>query len=141
MFDRFLMSKATITRLFLIAVALVVAGAVIGAFTIVTALASGAVTFGGPQFVSFDLATVAWSIAALVVGSLLGGAGTAVAIAAWAGALVNTYRLADKTWFYALLGSGLVSLGWVAMIGYVFAGPDGSRAPAARQPVGQPARS
>jgi hypothetical protein len=46
------------------------------------------------------------------------------AIAAWVGALFNTARLEDKTWFAALLVLGLVSLGWVAMTAYVLAGPD-----------------
>jgi hypothetical protein len=124
MFDKFEMSKPAITRLFGLAVALVVAGVVTGTVSVIAALANGAVTFGGPQFVTINVGPVAWTIAALVAASLCGAVGTIAAIAAWAGALLNTYRLEDKSWFIALLGSGLVSLGWVAMFAYVFAGPD-----------------
>ena len=42
----------------------------------------------------------------------------------WGGALLNTSHLEDKSWFIALLGLGLVSLGWVAMIAYILKGPD-----------------
>ena len=124
MFENFEMSKTTITRLFGIAVALVVAGVVIGIVAVIAAIANGAVAFGGPQFVTIDVEPLAWTIAMLVAASLSGAVGAIAAIAAWAGALLNTYRLEDKTWFYALLASGLVSLGWVAMFAYVFAGPD-----------------
>jgi hypothetical protein len=50
----------------------------------------------------------------------------AAIIASWVGALLNTSRLDDKTWFVVLLVLGLVSAGWVAMIAYVLAGPDGT---------------
>lgn len=54
-------------------------------------------------------------------------AGCAIAaLASWIGALLNTYRLDDKTWFVALLVLGVFSLGWVAMVAYVVAGPDGT---------------
>ncbi len=132
MFERMQMSKSTITRLFGVAVVLVMAGAVTGTAAVIAAVANGAITIGGSQLVSFDAGAIAGAIVGLVVASLLGGAGSIAAIAAWAGALMNTYRLADKTWFYALLGSGLVSLGWVALIAYVFRGPDSAAPVAAR---------
>jgi hypothetical protein len=53
----------------------------------------------------------AWAIAALLVASLVLAAGTLAAIASWVGALLNTSRLDDKTWFVVLLVLGLVSLG------------------------------
>jgi hypothetical protein len=118
------MSKTTITRLFVAAVGAVIAGIVVGIAATVAGLANGAVVLGGPQFASLNGDVLAWTIAARVIGSLVIGAGIAAAIAAWVGALLNTYRLEDKSWFAALLFLGLVSLGWVAMIAYVFAGPD-----------------
>jgi hypothetical protein len=56
---------------------------------------------------------------------------------AWIGALINTAQLPDKAWFVLLLVLGLLSFGFIAMVAYVIAGPDG--APAPRQipePVG-----
>ena len=118
------MSKITITRLFEAAIAAVVAGIVIGIAAVLAGLANGAVLLGGPQVVALNSGALAWTIGALVVASLVIVTGTVAAVASWIGALFNTSRLDDKTWFAALLLLGLVSLGWVAMIAYVFAGPD-----------------
>ncbi len=123
-FARFTMSKQAISRLFELAVALVVAGAISGAAVWIWALANGAIALGGPQYVTFNPATVGGAIVGLSLASLITAAGTLAAVAAWGGALLNTSRLEDKSWFIALLGLGLVSLGWVAMIAYVLRGPD-----------------
>ena len=40
---------------------------------------------------------------------------------------INTAELEDKTWFVVLLVLGLFSFGFVAMLAYVIAGPDGVR--------------
>ena len=118
------MSKTTITRLFEPAIAAVVAGIVIAIVTVVVGLANGAVALGGSQPVTLNGGTVAWTIGAFVLSSLVITAGTLAAITAWVGALLNTSRLEDKTWFVVLLVLGLFSLGWLAMIAYVFTGPD-----------------
>ena len=123
-FERFSMSKPAISRLFKVAVALVVTGAVSGTAVWIWALANGAIALGGPQFVTFNPATVGGAIVALSLASLITGAGSVAAVIAWGGALLNTSRLEDKSWFIALLGLGLVSLGWVAMIAYILKGPD-----------------
>ena len=123
-------SKSTITRVFLVAVALVVAGAAGSIGVVMWALADGAVAFGGPQVVTVDTGLFAGAIAGLIGASLLAGAGTVAAVVAWAGALLNTARLPDKTWFTSLLVLGLASLGWVALIAYVRYGPDSTRSPA-----------
>jgi hypothetical protein len=72
--------------------------------------------------------------------AVVAGGGLA-AIASWVGALLNTAQLDDKTWFVVLLVLGLFSFGWLGMIAYVFAGPDGSRrtgvgAPGVAAPLG-----
>jgi hypothetical protein len=118
------MSKSSITRLFAGAIAAVVVGFTIGIAGVAAALANGAVVIRGSEVVTLNGGPFAWAIAALIVASLVLAAGTLAAIASWAGALLNTYRLDDKAWFVVLLVTGLVSLGWVAMIAYVFAGPD-----------------
>jgi NO-binding membrane sensor protein with MHYT domain len=55
---------------------------------------------------------------------LLIAGGTVAGVATWIGALFNTARLDDKTWFILLLILGICSFGFVAMIAYVVAGPD-----------------
>jgi hypothetical protein len=124
MFEKFEMSKARISLLFKIAVAFVVAGAVSGAAVLIAALANGAIAFGGPHIVTINPGPIAEAIVGLSIASVLTGVGTCVAIASWVGALVNTWRLEDKTWFVALLVLGLASLSWVAVIAYVLRGPD-----------------
>ena len=71
----------------------------------------------------FGLALIA---ALAVIGGLIGG------LVSWIGALLNTSRSEDKTWFSVLLVLGLVSFGLVAMIAYVIAGPDGTEQSSAR---------
>ncbi len=129
--QKFSMSKSAITRLFKVAIAFVVAGSVSGTAVAIWAIANGAITVGGSPFVSFDPATVAGALVGLVIASLLTGLGTIAAIVSWVGALANTARLENKTWFTTLLVSGLVSFGWVAMIAYILRGPDSSTATAA----------
>jgi hypothetical protein len=124
------MSKTTVTRLFGAAIALVVAGLAVGIVGVVVALANGAVAFGGSQIVTVEGGPFAGAVAALIVASLITAAGGVAAIASWLGALRNTWRLDDKTWFTTLLVLGVVSLGWVAMIAYLLKGPD-STAPGA----------
>jgi hypothetical protein len=121
-----MMSKSSITRLFAAAIAAVVLGLTIGIVGVVAALANGAVVIRGSEVVTLNGGPFAWAIAALIVASLVLAAGTLAAIASWVGALLNTSRLDDKTWFVLLLVTGLVSLGWVAMVAYIFAGPDSS---------------
>jgi len=54
-------------------------------------------------------------------------AGPLAQFIAWIGAVLNTSRLDDKTWFIVLLVLGLFSFGFIAMLVYLFAGPDGTR--------------
>ena len=130
MFDSIQVAKSTITRLFAVSAVLVAAGAVIGTVAVIAALANGAVRIGGDPFISLDPGQVAGAVAWLVVASIVAAIGSIGAMAAWAGALLNTSRLEDKTWFTAILGLGLVSFGWIAMFVYVLKGPDSTKAAA-----------
>ena len=123
------MSKPLVTKLFLGAVVAVVIGVIVvlGAFG--AALAGGAISIGGPSVVSVNGAALAGTLLWFIVGGVLVGAGELAAIAAWIGALLNTSQLDDKAWFLALLVLGAFSFGWVAMVAYVFAGPDSTTAP------------
>jgi hypothetical protein len=123
------MSKALVTKLFLGAVLAVVIGIIVVLGAFVAALAGGAVSIGGPSVVTVNGAALAGTVIWFIVGGVLIAAGELAAIGAWIGALLNTSQLDDKTWFLALLVLGVFSLGWIAMLAYVFAGPDSSRAP------------
>ena len=80
--------------------------------------------------------SIRWRVVVLQVGligilAMIGGG--FAQLVSWVGAVLNTARLEDKTWFVVLLLLGLVSFGFVAMIAYVIAGPDGTvRAPQRR---------
>jgi hypothetical protein len=71
-----------------------------------------------------------WMVGLITVGGLVFLAGGIAQLVAWIGALVNTYALADRTWFIVLLiagAAGLVGLaiaGFVAMAVYLLTGPD-----------------
>jgi|SRR5690242_18706932 hypothetical protein len=85
-----------------------------------------------------------WSMVALIsLGALVTLAGGIAQFVAWIGALVNTYALAERTWFIVLLLAGAAGLfglaiaGFVAMIVYLLIGPD-SKAPAAARTLAVP---
>ena len=71
------------------------------------------------------------TVVGIVFGCLLAAIGGLVQLVAWIAAMINTFQLEDKTWFAVLLAGGLVGLvvgvvGFVAMVAYVIAGPDGT---------------
>ena len=68
-----------------------------------------------------------WAMIVLaMVGTLAMIGGAIGQFVAWIGAVLNTARLEDKTWFVVLLLLGLFSFGFIAMLIYVIAGPDGT---------------
>ncbi|HET7182513.1 MAG TPA: hypothetical protein VFI15_09810 [Candidatus Limnocylindrales bacterium] len=121
------MTKPTITRMFIGSVAAFVAAIVLGIFACTWAFANGVFQLDGHDVVGLNSSPTTWwmigllLVAGLVVlGSVIGG------LVSWIGALLNTARLEDKTWFILLLVLGLLSFGFVAMVLYVIAGPDGT---------------
>jgi hypothetical protein len=71
------------------------------------------------------------TVAIIVIGGLIALVGSIVQLAAWVGALFNTYLVPSKGWFLVVLLGGLLSfflapLGFAAMLAYVVAGPDGT---------------
>ena len=121
------MSKATITRLFFGAILALAVGVVLALVTVVAALANGAVHIGGPDVVHIDGAAIAGALPWLLLAGLVFLGGEIAAVVSWIGALLNSWQLEDRTWFVLLLVLGVFSLGWVAMIAYVVAGPDSTR--------------
>jgi hypothetical protein len=136
MFAKFQMSKKTVTRLFVGAIVAAGAGLILGIAALWAALASDAIDLGGSHYIDVNGGSGAWTALGLViVGSLAILAGTVAALVSWIGAVLNTWRLEDKMWFGALLASGLLGLGVVAMIAYVVAGPDGTKGSVARRGI------
>ncbi len=121
------MSKTTVTRLFVGGVVTVVAGIVLAFAAVVAALAGGGIVIGGAAVVEVHGGPFAWALVGLVIALVAITGGAIAGLVSWIGALLNTAQIEDKTWFVLLLVLGLLSFGWVAMIAYVLAGPDGTR--------------
>jgi hypothetical protein len=114
------MSKRTITWLFVGAIVAVTAG-----LGLVLAAVWAAVS-----------SNVVLTVTLVVVGSLAMLAGAVAAVVSWVGALLNTAKLEDKTWFVSLVVLTLFGLAVVAMVAYVLAGPDGTRRGSAPAGIG-----
>ena len=127
------MSKGTVTSLFEGSVIAVVAGVVLAFAAVWFAYANGAFVMSGPDVTGLHATPVAWAMVGLAIVAALAMMGGFIGgLVSWIGALLNTSQLEDKTWFVVLLVLGLLSFGLVAMIAYVIAGPDGSKATAGR---------
>ena len=127
------MTKPIITKLFVGGIVAVIAGIVVATAAVLWAFASGGFVLNGPDVVGINGSAFSWGIIGIIVASgfvILGGA--IAGLVAWIGALLNTAQLPDKTWFVLLLVLGLLSFGFIAMIAYVIAGPDGTRPTADR---------
>jgi hypothetical protein len=124
------MTKSMVNKIFIGSLMTIVAGVFVVAVGFLLALSTGTLVMEGPDVTGFALsstAPAAFSLAFVgVLGILAGGIGQFVA---WIGALMNTSRLTDKTWFVVLLVLGLLSFGFIPMLIYVLAGPDGTAPP------------
>jgi hypothetical protein len=121
------MTKSTVTKVFIGSLIAIVGGVVAMALGLLVALATGTFEMTGPDVTGVELSASAPVVIVLgvigVIAIVGGGIGQFVA---WIGALVNTANLADKTWFVVLLVLGLFSFGFIGMVVYILAGPDGS---------------
>lgn len=132
------MSKPAITRLFIGSIVAVVAAIVLGIFACIWAYANGVFQIEGNDVIGINGGTAAWTTLAVIVVAGLAVVGGAIGgLVAWIGALLNTARVEDKTWFILLLVLGLFSFGFIAMVLYVIAGPDGMlpQAPREQRPI------
>lgn len=134
------MSKTTVTRLFIGSLIAFGAGAVVAIFSIALAVANDVFVMDGNEIVAVQGGTLAWALIALaVLGGLAAAGGVIAGFVAWIGAVLNTWLLESKAWFVALVLLGIFNFGFIAMIAYVIAGPDGKAVAAARMspaPVG-----
>jgi H+/Cl- antiporter ClcA len=125
------MTKQAVTRLFVGSIVAFVAAIVLGIAAVFAAFAGGAFQMDGNDVVGINNSAFTWTLFGLMIVaglSLIGGA--IGGLIAWIGALLNTVRLEDKMWFILLLVLGLLSFGFIAMVLYVLAGPDGTAEPA-----------
>lgn len=132
------MTKTTINRVWITGLIVLVAGLIVGGVSLGLMLAYGghftpSASGNGQDFIptidGFFWTTLSFTIVGFVA-VLVGGI---VQLTAWVGALINTYQLADKTWFAVLLAGGLIGLAFslvafAAMVAYLIAGPDGMAA-------------
>jgi hypothetical protein len=132
------MTKRTITILWLIGVGVMIVGGLLALFSSL-ALAShiGAFTVNY-QYNNYVPDGTFWALVSFII---LGGiailGGIVTQFVAWIGAVINTNRLVDKTWFNVLLWCGVAGIvlsllsglgalvGWGLMIVYLVGGPDG----------------
>lgn len=132
------MRKSTVTRVWLGGLVLLAGGLLVAGVSIGLMLAYGGTFNKAPSGNGYDFVPsydgVFWTtIGIMVVGFVAAAIGGLVQLAAWIGALVNTYQLQDKTWFAVVLAGGLLGLafglvGLAAMVAYLIAGPDGMAA-------------
>jgi hypothetical protein len=134
------MSKATVTKLFIGSLIAFGAGAVVAIFAIALAVANNVFVMDGNDIAAVQGGTLAWVLIGLaILGVLAAAGGVITGFVAWIGAVLNTWQLDSKAWFVGLVLLGIFNFGFVAMIAYVIAGPDGKAAAAARlspAPVG-----
>jgi hypothetical protein len=135
------MTKSTVTKIFIGSLFAIAGGVVLLAAGLFLAYVNGTFIMRGPDVVGIHPSAFTWSMAGLAIVGILAVIGGALAqFVAWIGAVLNTSRLKDKTWFIVLLVLGLLSFGFIAMIVYLVAGPDGTRQSAKQtNPLGAPA--
>ncbi len=133
------MTKRTITTWWLIGAIVMIVGGILALFSslaLVPHIQSLTANFTLNTFVPDSYF---WTLVSLII---LGGiavlGGIVVQFVAWIGAVINTNRLADKTWFNVLLWCGIVGIvlgplfglgalfWWGLMIAYLVGGPDGT---------------
>ena len=135
------MTKSTVAKIFIGSLFAIAGGVVLLAAGLFLAYVNGTFIMRGPDVVGIHPSAFTWSMAGLAIVGILAVIGGALAqFVAWIGAVLNTSRLEDKTWFIVLLVLGLLSFGFIAMIVYLVAGPDGARQSAKQtNPLGAPA--
>jgi hypothetical protein len=139
------MTKSTITKTWIAGFIVFAVGLIVGCVSLAIMLTNGghfvpAASGNGYDFVPSMTSAFWTSVSVMMAAFLVAAAGGIVQLAAWIGALVNTHRLTDQTWFIVLLVGGLLGLvsglfGLGVMLAYVVAGPDGM----AYQPPEMPA--
>lgn len=126
------MSKNSVTRLFIGSVLAAVAGAAVAIASIWIAIANDVFVMRGADIIGIQGSALAWVLlAGALAGTITFTAGLVGGFVSWIGALLATAQLPRKRWFVAILVLGVFNLGFIGMVVYVVAGPDGGTAPTA----------
>ena len=142
------MRKPTITRIWLIGVAVFIVGLIVAGIATGLMLTNAgyfvpAASGNGYDFIPRTDGYFWTTVGFIIAGCVIAAVGAVAQLVAWVGALLNTYALRDRTWFYVLLVGGLVGLAFglahfAVMITYVIAGPDGVAGNEPRFPMQEP---
>lgn len=128
------MAKSTVTKLFVGSLIAIMGGIFLMALGGLLALSGTTLVTSGGDVTGVHVSGSAPQMLSIALAGLFVViAGGVAQFVAWIGALMNTSRLDDKTWFILLLVLGLLSFGLIAMLVYVVAGPDGMEIPATGQ--------
>ena len=120
------MFKSTVTRLFIGSLIAFGAGATIAMLAIALAIVNDVFVMNGNDIAAIQGGALAWLLLGLaLLGGLAAAGGVIAGFIAWIGAVLNTWQLESKAWFVALVLTGIFNFGFIAMIVYVIAGPDG----------------
>jgi hypothetical protein len=129
------MTKPMITRIWIIGLIVLAIGLIVGGIGLGLMLAYGGHFTARANGSGYDFTPTInaffWTTVGLMTGGFAVAAGGGIAqLAAWIGAVINTYQIQDKTWFIVLLVGGFLSLGFAlfgfaTMVAYLIAGPDG----------------
>jgi hypothetical protein len=118
------MSKQMIARLFFGSLAAFVGSMLVAAAAVIVAVNRDVFIMNGPDVVGVRSGTGAWAALSLGVLTVILLLASAVGgFVSWVGALAATGSRTDKTWFIVLLVLGLLSIGFLATLIYLVAGP------------------
>ena len=130
------MTKATITKFFVGGLVAVFAGLFIAIVAVWAAFASGEFVMDGADVTGVRFTPFGgWMVGLMIAGGFAMIGGAIAGLVAWIGALINTAQLDDKVWFLLLLLLGLLSFGFIAMVVYLIAGPDGTLPRSSPEPI------
>jgi hypothetical protein len=128
------MTKSTVTKLFIGGTLAAIAGAILAVLAVGIAYASDVFIMDGSDVVGVRGGGLAWSLLGVAtLGALAAMGGLIAGLVSWIGALLNTWQRESKGWFVSLLLLGIFNFGFLAMIAYVLAGPDGTAEAAIRK--------
>jgi hypothetical protein len=133
------MTKHRITFWWLIGAAVVIVGGLIALFSSLDLVAHIQYLTDNYRLNTFVPDTFFWVLVSLIIlGGIAAVGGFVLQFVAWIGAVINTSRLANRTWFNVLLWCGIaglvlgtvyglgILLWWGVMIAYLGNGPDGT---------------
>ena len=132
------MVKRTITITWLVGIGVMIIGGLLALFSSLAIAAHIGAFAANYQFNNYVPDNTFWALVSLVIlGGIVVFGGIVTQFVAWIGAVINTNRLVDKTWYNVLLWCGIAAvvltfvtgigslLGWGLMIVYLIGGPDG----------------